>query len=336
LTIGDHPFRSRRTVPAKVLVAGSHTQYNRSLTRTNTGRRKMAEELAGDHLVRGLVEGADARAVACVTTDLAREACRLQGTRPTASVALGRALSAAALMVALLKGDQRVLLKFEGNGPLGKVIAEADADGAVRGTVGDASVDLPREGARIDVAPALGRAGFLTVRKDLGLKRPYSGSVQLLTSEMAGDLAFYFTESEQLPSAVGLGVFLDGDGRMAAAGGFLLQSLPPSDPEAVEGLARRAESAPPLSQLLLRGTTPAQLLAEILGDLPFRLLERRPLRFQCSCSRERVEQALVSLGPDQLGAMVAAGEDGEIACEFCRQRYVIAAADLRQLLHQRH
>jgi molecular chaperone Hsp33 len=280
--------------------------------------------------------GANARAVACVTTDLVREACRTQGTRPTGTVALGRALSAAALMVALLKDGQRVSLKFEGSGPLRKVITEADADGAVRGTVGDPTVDLPSDGSGISVAPALGRAGFLTVRKDLGLKEPYSGTVQLLNSEIATDLAYYFTESEQLPSAVGLGVFLDRDGEVAAAGGFLLQSLPPSDPEAIEALATRAEAAPPLSELLLGGDTPEQVLARILGDLPFRALERRPLRFRCSCNRERVEQALVSLGPDQLGEMVAAGEDGEVACEFCRQQYVIPAAELELLLHQRH
>ena len=188
---------------------------------------------SSDEVIRGLVEGVNARAVACVTTHLVREACQLQGTLPTATVALGRALSAAALMVALLKDNQRVSLKFEGNGPLRKVISEADADGAVRGTVGERHVDLPRSGDGIDVAAALGRAGFLTVRKDLGLREPYSGTVQLLTSEIAADLAYYFTESEQLPSAVGLGVFLDGTGAVAAAGGFLLQSLPPSDPEAI-------------------------------------------------------------------------------------------------------
>ncbi|MDF1551435.1 MAG: Hsp33 family molecular chaperone HslO [Deferrisomatales bacterium] len=296
----------------------------------------MTQAATGDHLVRGLVEGINARVVACVTTELVHEACRLQGTLPSATVALGRALSAAALMVALLKDKQRVSLKFEGSGPLRKVIAEADADGAVRGTVGDPQIDLPRSGDGIAVAPALGRAGFLTVRKDLGLKQPYSGTVQLWNSEIAADLAYYFTESEQLPSAVGLGVFLDGKGGVAAAGGFLLQALPPSDPEAVEALAHHADAAPPLSELLLQGMDAKQLLAQILGALPFRVLERRPLRFRCSCSRERVEQALVSLGPEQLGEMIAAGEDGDIGCEFCRRHYVIAAADLARLLHRRH
>jgi molecular chaperone Hsp33 len=239
-------------------------------------------------------------------------------------------------MVTTLKGEQRVSLKFEGSGPLRKIITEADADGAVRGTVAEPRVDLPHSETGITLAPALGRAGFLTVRKDLGLKEPYSGSVQLYNSEIASDLAYYFTESEQIPSAVGLGVFLDGQGEVAVAGGFMLQSLPPSDPARVDQLARQAEGAPPLSTLLLQSPRAEDLLGGALGDLALTILDRRPLRFQCSCSRQRVERALASLGSGQLTEMVRSGEDAEIACEFCRQRYVIPSDDLSRLVQVSH
>ncbi len=199
-----------------------------------------------DHIARAMAVKGKIRAVACVTTKLANDICFLQGTSPIASIALGRALSGAALVGSTLKQGQRMALKFEGSGPLKKLITEVEWDGAIRGTV--AVPDAVAE----SVPAALGRAGFLTVSKDLGMKDPYSGTVQLCTSEIAEDLAYYLTDSEQTPSAIGLGVSLSPDGQISAAGGFMIQSLPPSDLVAVEKIMAAIAKLPAAYHLCLQ------------------------------------------------------------------------------------
>jgi molecular chaperone Hsp33 len=285
-----------------------------------------------DYLVRLITGAGTIRALACVSTDLVGEACRRHGTYPTASAALGRALTGAALMGALLKTGQRVALKFEGNGPLRKVIAEAESDGVVRGYVAEPAVHLPEKEGKLDVGGALGRAGFLTVVKDLGLKEPYRGMVQLFTSEIAEDLAYYLTTSEQVPSAVGLGVFVEPDNSVAAAGGFLIQSLPPGDEEAVERLMERIGAMPPVTDFLRQGQSPEQLLEYLFAGIPCTILEKRALAFCCSCSRERLERVLISLGPAELQEMLEQQGEAEITCEFCREVYLFRREELERLL----
>jgi molecular chaperone Hsp33 len=255
------------------------------------------------------------RAVACVTTSVVNDICFLQGCSPVVSVALGRALSGAALLGSTLKQGQRLAIKFEGNGPMQKLIAEVDWDGALRATV--AVPDAVAE----SVPDALGRAGFLTVTKDLGLKEPYSGMVQLYTSEIAQDLAYYLADSEQIPSAVGLGVSLAPDGQVAVAGGFLIQSLPPSDESAVEQVMTRIEQLPPLTTLLAGGTSPTALLELLLEGLEYNLLESTDLSFRCGCSLDKVERALLSLGKEELERLMAEQGSAEVTCEFCRRQY---------------
>jgi len=255
------------------------------------------------------------RAVACVTTSVVNDICFLQGCSPVVSVALGRAVSGAALLGSTLKQGQRMAIKFEGNGPMQKLIAEADWDGALRATVG-----VPDAVAE-SVPDALGRAGFLTVTKDLGLKEPYSGMVQLYTSEIAQDLAYYLTDSDQIPSAVGLGVSLAPDGQVAVAGGFLIQSLPPSDESAVEQVMTRIEQLPPLTTLLAGGTSPTALLELLLEGLEYNLLESTDLSFRCGCSLDKVERALLSLGKEELERLMAEQGSAEVTCEFCRRQY---------------
>lgn len=239
-------------------------------------------------------------------------------------------------MGALLKTGQRVALKFEGDGPLRKILVEADSDGTVRGTVGEPNVDLPPRGGKLDVAGALGREGFLTVTKDLRLKEPYSGTVQLYTGEIAEDLAFYFTESEQIPSAVGLGVYVEIGGEVSAAGGFLVQSLPPSDNEVIDRLAEQIQAMPPITELLRSGKTPEDLLDHIFSGIPFDVFEKRVLAFKCSCSKERVTNALVSLGREELGSMAEHEETVEVACQFCREVYAFGREELRRLVREIH
>jgi molecular chaperone Hsp33 len=285
-----------------------------------------------DYLVRIVTKAGTVRALACVTTGLVGEACRRHGTFPTASAALGRALTGGALFGALLKTGQRVVLKLEGNGPLKKVIVEAESNGAVRGYVGVPEVHLPLKNGKLDVAGALGRAGFVTVIKDLGLKEPYRGMVQLYTSEIAEDLAFYLAESEQVPSAVGLGVFVEPDNRVSVSGGFLIQSLPPQDAEAVDTLMERIERMPPITELLREGKSPEQLLELLFAGIPYDTLEKRALAFVCSCGRERIERVLISLGPQELVDMLSRDGQAEVSCEFCGERYHYDRADLERLL----
>lgn len=287
-----------------------------------------------DYLVRIITEMENIRALACVTTNLADEARRRHGCHPTASAALGRALSAGALMGALLKTGQRVGLKFEGNGPLRKVLVEADSNGAVRGCVGVPEVQLLTADGKLDVGKALGRAGFLTVTRDLGMKEPYRGMVQLLSGEIAEDLALYLTESEQTPSAVGLGVFVEPDNRVSAAGGFLIQALPGADDETLDRLMAHIDGLPPLTTLLREGYTPEKMLETLFQGIPFKTLEKRELAFVCTCSREKIERALVSLGRAELADMAKQEEGTEVTCEFCRQVYRLSREELEGLLEE--
>jgi molecular chaperone Hsp33 len=284
-----------------------------------------------DYLVRLLTREGNVRALACVTTEIVREAATRQGALPTAAAALGRALTGGALMGALLKSHQRLAFKFEGNGPLKKVIVEADSNGALRGLVGDPLVFLTHADGRLDVAGAIGRAGFLTVTKDLGMNEPYKSIVQLYTSEIGEDLAYYLTESEQTPSAVGLGVAMDEEEGIVAAGGFLIQALPPGDEAMIDLLMERIGRLPLLAEIFRAGKTPEELLELLFTGIPYTIIEKRALAFVCSCSRERIERILLSLGKGELADMLARQGEAEVTCEFCRERYHFDRSDLERL-----
>jgi len=279
-----------------------------------------------DHIARAMAVKGKIRAVACVTTKLANDICFLQGASPIASIALGRALSGVALVGSTLKQGQQMAIKFEGSGPLRKMIAEIEWDGAIRGTV--AVPDVVAD----SVPAAVGRAGFLTVTKDLGMKDPYSGMVQLYTGEIAEDLAYYLTDSEQIPSAVGLSTSLGPDGQITASGGFLIQSLPPSDEEAVEKIMAAIAALPPLSTLLQEGRTPEELLAILLSGVESIPLESTELFFRCGCSKEKVARALISFGKEELGRMAEEDEGATVTCEFCRQQYRFERSELETLI----
>ena len=285
-----------------------------------------------DHLVRIITKDGAFRAVACRVTDTVREVCGRHGTMPAASAALGRAIAGGALMGSLLKGDQRLALKFEGNGPLRKILVEADAAGNVSGAVGDPTADLRSPDGNVDVARSLGLAGFLTVTKDLGLKEPYRGMVMLATSQIGDDLAAYLTESEQVPSAVGLGVFLEPDGAVSAAGGFLLQALPPQNDAMIDLMMERIGTLPPLSELIKEGKGPADILEALFADIPCDTLEQRDIRFRCTCSRERTSRALVSLGKSELLELAKRPDPTEVVCEFCRESYSFNPEELQQMV----
>lgn len=291
----------------------------------------VGKNIMQDYLVRVVTREGHIRGLACVSTLLVDEICRRHGAFPTASAALGRALTGGALFGALLKARQSVAIKFEGDGPLKKILVEADSNGTVRGYVAEPQVDLDLRDGKFDVAGALGRSGLLTVAKDLHMKEPYRGIVNLYTGEIAEDLAFYLTESEQIPSAVGLGVYVEADGRVSCAGGFLIQSLPPSNDEMIQEVVRQLEGLPSITDLLRAGVDPEGLTKMIFKNIPYDILEKRPLSFQCSCNRTRVEKALLSLGREELESLSLGKKKIEANCEFCRTRYVFTEQDLLRL-----
>jgi molecular chaperone Hsp33 len=285
-----------------------------------------------DYLVRIITETGNIRALACITTGLVDEACRRQGAWPTAAVALGRALTGGALLGATLKTRQRLALSFEGNGPLKRVLVEADANGAVRGYVRVPAVHMETVDGSLDVAGAVGRAGLLTVTKDLGMKEPYKGIVPLATSEIGEDLAWYLTESEQIPSAVALGVYVEPDNSVSAAGGFLIQAMPPADEAMVGMLMERLSGFPPVTDQLRQGAGPEQLLERLFAGIPYTVLEKRALAFVCSCSRERIERVLASLGPAELQRLSKEQDGTAVTCEFCQRVYDFSGAELAGLV----
>lgn len=284
-----------------------------------------------DHIIRALSSAGGIRILACDVQQLAREICGLQQASLTVQVALGRGLAGAALMGALLKDDQRIALKFEGNGPMRKMIVEADADGAVRGCVGNPTADIEPLTDRWNVPGLLGRAGFLTVSKDIGMGgEPYHGMVQLCSSEIGDDLAYYLTDSEQTPTAVGLGTTLDSDGLITTSGGFLVQALPKADEHEIETIMANISTLPPMSEILTAGG-PKTLIGQLFGDIPYTLLESRGLFFRCGCSREKVERALLSFDSAELKDMIKKDGGAAVTCEFCRQSYSFDSSDLEKL-----
>lgn len=276
-----------------------------------------------DHLQRVISEDGRFFGLACVTTDLVAEACRRHDTGPVAAVALGRALTANLLLAALLKGDQRVMMKFEGNGPLRKIVTEGFCTGETRGYVAEPHADVPLKNGMIDVASGLGAAGFLTVTKDIGAHQNYEGTVRLYTSEIGEDVAYYLLESEQIPSAISVGVQVDQTGTIVSAGGFLVQSLPPADENLIASLEARVQTLGSISTVLHEGKTPHDILEVLFGDIPHRTLLKQPLRYQCSCSQDKMESALLTMALDDLRRLKEEKPAGvEVRCEFCGNTYL--------------
>jgi molecular chaperone Hsp33 len=287
-----------------------------------------------DYIVRVISESRKVRGLACITTGVVDEICRRHKAAPTASAALGRAVTGGVLMGALMKRDQRVALKFEGTGPLRKILVEADGEGAVRGYVGEPHVTVPPTDGVLDVSAAIGKVGLLTVVKDLGVREPYSGTVELVSGEIAEDIAYYLTESEQIPSAVGIGVYLESRGHVGVSGGFLVQSLPPSDEANVESIVQMIRSMPSVTELLRDGTTPEAILEYLFSEVPFETLQKTPLSTYCLCSRERMERGLLSLGTELLEELIEEQEEAELVCDFCRRDYHFTRDDMKDLLQE--
>ena len=287
-----------------------------------------------DQLVRAITAGGAVKAVAVTTRDLTERARNIQKSLPVATVALGRVLAAASMMGNALKEDAASLtLQIKGGGPLGTVLAVSDPEGCVRGYVQNPQVELPlRPDGKLDVGGAVGSEGTLTVIRDLGLKEPYIGSVGLLGGEIAEDLAAYFVESEQVPTACALGVLVDRDQSVRAAGGYIIQLLPGAGEDVIGRVEAGVMAAGPVTALLDKNPDPAALLRTVLSGFEVEILEASPISYRCYCSRDRVERALISMGVEELEDLLAQQGGCELGCQFCDRVYRYSAEELRELI----
>lgn len=284
-----------------------------------------------DYIIRATDAKKQIRAFGAVTTHLVDEASKIHGTSPVVSAALGRLLTAATMMGQMLKGEKDLLtLQIKGNGPLRGLVVTADRNGNVKGYPYNSVVDLPLNSiGKLDVSTAIGQ-GSLTVIKDLGLREPYVGQISLVSGEIAEDLTYYFASSEQIPSAVALGVLVDRDFSIKQAGGFIVQLLPEAEEETVQNLENRLKSISSVTQLLEEGKGPEDILKLILGDII--IMDKIPTQFHCNCSRERVEKALVSIGVKDLQEILDQDHRTELKCHFCNRTYVFEESDLKKII----
>ena len=286
-----------------------------------------------DYLVRATAADAQIRAFACTTVNTVEAARQAHNTSPVVTAALGRTLSAAAMMGSMLKGEKDYLtIKLKGDGPMQGITVTADAMGNVKGYAVVPDVIIPaKPNGKLDVSGALG-AGTLSVIKDMGLKEPYVGQTLLQTSEIAEDLTYYFATSEQVPSSVGLGVLMNRENTVRQAGGFIIQLMPFAEEEIIGKLEENLKKITSVTALLEEGMTPEQILELLLEGLSPVITDRMPVAFTCNCSKERIEKVLVSLGREELEDMVADGQPIEVNCHFCGKSYTLSLEELKGLL----
>ena len=288
-----------------------------------------------DYIIRATAANDQIRAFAAVTTQMVETAREHHNTIPVATAALGRLLTAGAMMGAMMKGEKDVLtLQIKAGGPLQGITVTADSQGNVKGYVGNPDVCIPANSkGKLDVAGAVG-PGFLNVIKDMGLKEPYSGQVMLQTCEIAEDLTYYFATSEQVPSAVGLGVLMNKNNTVRQAGGFIVQLMPFAEEEVISRLEQNIQKINSVTSLLEEGHTPESLLEKVLEGFDMQINEKTDTRFHCNCTRERVEKALISIGRKELNEMIQEGKPIEMNCHFCNTNYTFTVEEMKEILRK--
>ena len=285
-----------------------------------------------DYIVRATAANAQIRAFAASTTELVEEARSRHNTSPVATAALGRLLTAGAMMGSMMKNPTDVLtLQVQCGGPIGGMTVTADSQGEVKGYVHNPDVMLPPKNGKLDVGGALGQ-GFLNVIKDMGLKEPYSGQTILQTGEIAEDLTYYFATSEQVPSSVGLGVLMEKDNTVRCAGGFIVQVMPFIDEEVLSKLEENIQKIQSVTAMLDNGHTPEEMLEQVLEGLDVEITDTLPAKFECNCSKERIEKAIISVGKKEIQEMIDDGKDIEVKCHFCNTAYTFSVEELEGLL----
>ena len=287
-----------------------------------------------DQLVRAISKDGFVKAAAVSTRALTERARQIHQTSPVATAALGRLLAAGSMMSNELKGDgSSVTLRIKGDGPLGTLLVVADNEGNVRGYVTNPHVDIPlRKDGKLDVGTAVGHEGTLTVIKDLHMKEPYVGTIDLLGGEIAEDVAGYFVESEQIPTACALGVLVDRDQSVKAAGGYLIQLMPGAAEDTIAKVEGGIMAAGAVSAILEKNDDPEAMLRTVMSDFDLKILETCPVEYRCYCSRERVERALISLGREELEQMLSEQGGCQLTCQFCDAVYEFTAEDIQRLL----
>jgi molecular chaperone Hsp33 len=288
-----------------------------------------------DYLVKATSYDGKVRAYAISSTEMVKEAQRRHDTWATASAALGRTMTIATMMGAMLKGDDSITVKVEGNGPIGAIIADGNAKGENRGYVKNPHVDfdLNRNG-KLDVARAVGDEGNLSVTKDVGLKDFFTGEVPIISGEISEDFTYYFANSEQIPSAVAAGVLVNPDHSILAAGGFIVQVMPGAEEDMITQLEEQIQSFPAISSLIQEGKTPQQILDNLFKEQEVKILETLPVEFRCKCSRERVERAIGGLGTEEIQQMIDEDHGAEATCHFCNEVYHFTEDELALLKQQ--
>jgi molecular chaperone Hsp33 len=283
-------------------------------------------------MVRAVSACGHFRAVGAVTTTTVNTLRQMHQTSPLATAALGRALTGAYLLASELKGNERVMIQILGNGPLREVFVEASPSGDGRGYVRNPRADIPMEGDKLRVSEGIGTSGTLTVVKDLGIREPYRGVIPLVSGEIGKDLTHYLAVSEQIPSAVALGVYVEPDLSVGAAGGYLVQTMPEATSEEISVVEENIRTLPVPTELIRTGRTPQEILADVLRGYSLKWLAEHPLRFRCACSRDRIGSALVAMGEKEIRQMIQRGGGAEVTCEFCREAYHYSGEELEDLL----
>lgn len=288
--------------------------------------------MMNDYLVKSLAYDGGVRAYAVRTTNTVGEAQRRHQTWPTASAALGRAMTAGVMLGSMLKGDEKLTIKIEGGGPIGAIIVDSNSKGDVRGYVKNPQAHTAlNEKGKLDVAGVVGKNGMLTVVKDLGLREHFSGQVPLISGELGEDFAYYLVASEQVPSSVGVGVLVNPDNSILAAGGFILQLMPWTEEKVITELEQRLKTIEPISKLIQKGLAPEEILEELAGKGNVKMIDQMPVQFRCTCSKERFGNAIISLGVEEIQQMIEEDGKAEAQCHFCNEIYVFSKEDLLDL-----
>lgn len=287
-----------------------------------------------DYIIRGINKDKTLRLFVASSTNLVEKARRIHNTSPTATAALGRALTGAAMMGIAMKGEKDSLtFKIKGDGPVGSIVTVANNRGEVKGYVDNPYADVPsRADGKLDVGGLVGRNGQLVVIRDLGLKEPYIGMANLVSGEIAVDLVNYFYISEQQPSAINLGVLVDKDISVKAAGGYMLQLLPNVAEEDIDRIEEILSKAKPISTLIDEGLTPEEVMEELFGIFEMEVLGKKPIEFKCNCKREKIENVLQSLGREEIEDMIKEDGKAEVVCHFCNNKYLFSEEDLHKLI----
>jgi len=289
-----------------------------------------------DYIIRAVTDDGSIRAFACYTKDIVNEAFRHHRTSPVATAALGRVLTASAMMGAMLKGEKdTVSIQLTGNGPLGRVLAVSDSKSNVKGYVANPVVDMPlNTNGKLNVGAAVGTDGFLTVINDIGMKEPYIGKIPLVTGEIGDDLTKYFAVSEQVPSAVGLGVLVDTDYTAKTAGGFIIQVMPEATDDDISRLEENLNQVKSVTSLFEEGKSPEDILKILLFGFEYHITDTLDTKYFCNCTRERVEKALISLGAKEIEKIIEEDGKAELSCHFCSNKYEFSEGDLRALVEE--